>query len=168
MVRGSSSLPEVFTTAESHRKGEASLSSAHWLKHLAVSFKRNGGSQPAGVIWSLLGFWLLRSQTLVTHLHSGGELPDTVVVFVSESENNHLWAISLTSFIYRHHPVCPAVCLVASWLADRLIGCLISMRPGSSLTLLGTNGPQWCSLFNRLNDIILNTYLLSKSLLKRV
>lgn len=60
--------------------------------------------------------WLFRSPThglwaLVTHL--GGAMPDTVVVFVSQSENNLLRAISLTSFIYRH-PVFPAARLVAA------------------------------------------------------
>lgn len=59
--------------------------------------------------------WLFRSPThglwaLVTHL--GRATPDTVVVFVSQSENNLLRAILLTSFIYRH-PVCPAARLVA-------------------------------------------------------
>lgn len=48
---------------------------------------------------------------LVTHL--GRATPDTVVVFVSQSENNPLRAISLASFIYRH-PVCPAARLVAA------------------------------------------------------
>lgn len=107
---GSSNLLlEVFTSRKTsiwvQKEGEMRLSSSHWLAHLAGAFKRNCGSQPARVKWSLLGFWLLRSQTPVTHLHSGGEMPDTEVVFVSESENYHLQGILLASFIYRHHPV---------------------------------------------------------------
>lgn len=43
-----------------------------------------GRSLPEGVIRSLVGFWLLRSQTGLTHLHPGGETPDTEEVFVSE------------------------------------------------------------------------------------
>lgn len=101
------------------------------------------GKQPAGVIWSLKGLWLLTRQTLVTHLHSGGEMPDTELVFVSESENIHLQAISLTSFIYRHHPIWPAVCLLTSMLRDRLAGCLICRLSGALQTCLqfvDTNG----------------------------
>lgn len=93
--------------------------------NLCIWLLQDNGSGPAGVIRSLLGFRLLRSQTPVTHLHSGGEMPDTVAAFVSESENNHLRAVSLASFIYRHHPVWPAVCLLAGRLADKLTGCLI-------------------------------------------
>lgn len=58
-----------------------------------------------------LGARLVVLWALVTHL--GRATPDTVVVFVSQSENNLLRAISLASFIYRH-PVCPAVRLVAA------------------------------------------------------
>lgn len=54
----------------------------------------------------------------------GGGLPDTVVVFGGESaEKNHLRAFSLTSFIYRHHPVCLAVCLSAGAESERLSDC---------------------------------------------
>lgn len=66
-------------------------------------------------MWAFAGgCGLLRSQTLVTHVLSGGETLDTEVLFVSESESSHLQTISLTSFIYRHHPVWPAVCLPTS------------------------------------------------------
>lgn len=137
-AQGSTSLPEVFTVENNCRTPQGRWAKS-FLCPLTCTFGRliqeKCGSQPAGVIWSLLGFWLLRSQTLVTHLHSGGEMPDTVVVFVSESENNHLRTIALASFIYRHHPVWPAVCLVASWLADRLTGCLICRLSGALLTL---------------------------------
>lgn len=86
----------------------------HWICDVMASLlKKNVTISHLGFQKSQdqLDLWLLRNPTLVTH--HGMEMPDTVVVFVSHSENNLLRAISLTSFIYRH-PVCPVVCLVGT------------------------------------------------------
>lgn len=89
-----------------------------WMKHMGCFFysqtkkvHRTGGD------W----FPSPLSRGLVTHLHSGAWMPDAEVVFVIESENNHLQAVSVASFIYRHPQVLPAVCP----LAARLSGCLV-------------------------------------------